>query len=91
MHPVWPTLLQPYMQSYVHTGCMHAHFLFVTRLYTCLPRLLLYVQVMAAGLADMGYDVDMGPLFMTPQEVAMQASDNDVHIVGVSSQAAGHK
>lgn len=50
-----------------------------------------YVQVMAAGLADMGYDVDMGPLFMTPQEVAMQASDNDVHIVGVSSQAAGHK
>lgn len=49
------------------------------------------VQVMAAGLADLGFDVDVGPLFMTPREVAQQACDADVHIVGVSSQAAGHK
>ncbi len=41
-------------------------------------------------LADLGFDVDIGPLFMTPQEVARHAVDADVHVVGVSSQAAGH-
>jgi hypothetical protein len=46
---------------------------------------------MAAGLADLGFDVDVSPLFQTPAEVALQALDADVHIVGVSSQAAGHK
>ena len=39
----------------------------------------------------MGFDVDMGPLFQTPQEVVAQALDNDVHVIGVSSLAAGHK
>lgn len=48
-------------------------------------------QVVATGFADMGFDVDIGPLFSTPQEVAQQAVDNDVHVVGVSSQAAGHR
>ncbi|PSC74957.1 methylmalonyl-mutase [Micractinium conductrix] len=47
-------------------------------------------KVMATGLADLGFDVDIGPLFMTPEEVARHAVDADVHIVGVSSQAAGH-
>lgn len=47
-------------------------------------------KVMATGLADLGFDVDIGPLFMTPAEVARHAVDADVHIVGVSSQAAGH-
>lgn len=47
-------------------------------------------KVMATGLADLGFDVDIGPLFMTPQEVARHAVDADVHVVGVSSQAAGH-
>lgn len=46
---------------------------------------------MAAGLADLGFDVDVSPLFQTPAEVALQALDADVHIVGVSSQAAGHR
>ncbi|KAK9812974.1 hypothetical protein WJX72_006753 [[Myrmecia] bisecta] len=48
-------------------------------------------RVMAAGLADMGFDVDIGPLFQTPAEVAQQAVDADVHVVGISSQAAGHR
>ncbi|CAM9282340.1 unnamed protein product [Discosporangium mesarthrocarpum] len=48
-------------------------------------------KVIASGFADMGYDVDIGPLFQTPEEVARQAVDADAHVVGVSSQAAGHK
>ena len=48
-------------------------------------------KVVATGYADMGFDVDIGPLFQTPAEVARQAVENDVHIVGVSSLAAGHK
>ncbi len=48
-------------------------------------------KVIASAFADMGFDVDVGPLFQTPAEVARDAVDNDVHIVGVSSQAAGHK
>lgn len=48
-------------------------------------------KVIASGFSDLGYDVDVGPLFSTPDEVAMQAIDADVHCVGVSSQAAGHK
>eukprot|EP01029_Cantina_marsupialis_P023401 TRINITY_DN5833_c0_g1_i2.p1 TRINITY_DN5833_c0_g1~~TRINITY_DN5833_c0_g1_i2.p1 ORF type:complete len:719 (+),score=176.73 TRINITY_DN5833_c0_g1_i2:6451-8607(+) len=48
-------------------------------------------KVVATGFADMGFDVDMGPLFQTPEESAKQAVENDVHIVGVSSLAAGHK
>jgi methylmalonyl-CoA mutase len=43
-------------------------------------------KVIASGFADLGYDVDIGPLFRTPQEVAQQAIDSDVHVVGVSSQ-----
>jgi methylmalonyl-CoA mutase len=46
---------------------------------------------MASGLADLGFDVDVSPLFQTPAEVALQAADADVHVVGVSSQAAGHR
>jgi methylmalonyl-CoA mutase len=48
-------------------------------------------KVIATAFADIGFDVDIGPLFQTPEEVARQAVENDVHIVGVSSQAAGHK
>lgn len=48
-------------------------------------------KVIATGLADLGFDVDIGPLFQTPEEVARQAVENDVHVVGISSQAAGHK
>lgn len=48
-------------------------------------------KVIASGFADLGFDVDIGPLFQTPGEVARQALDADVHVVGVSSQAAGHK
>ena len=48
-------------------------------------------KVIATSFADLGFDVDMGPLFQTPAEVARQAAENDVHIVGVSSLAAGHK
>ena len=48
-------------------------------------------KVLASGYADLGFDVDMGPLFQTPAEAARQAVENDVHIVGVSSLAAGHK
>ena len=47
-------------------------------------------KVVATGYADLGFDVDMGPLFQTPEEAAKQAVENDVHIVGVSSLAAGH-
>ena len=47
-------------------------------------------KVIASAFADLGFDVDIGPLFQTPDEVARQAVDNDVHIVGVSSLAAGH-
>ena len=48
-------------------------------------------KVIASGFSDLGYDVDVGPLFSTPGEVAAQAIDGDVHVVGVSSQAAAHK
>lgn len=48
-------------------------------------------KVIASGFADLGFDVDVGPLFQTPAEVARQAIDSDCHAVGVSSQAAGHK
>jgi methylmalonyl-CoA mutase len=48
-------------------------------------------KVIATSFADLGFDVDIGPLFQTPQEVAMQAAENDVHIVGASSLAGGHK
>jgi len=47
-------------------------------------------KVIATGLADLGFDVDIGPLFQTPEETANQAIENDVHIIGVSSLAAGH-
>src|SRR2546421_9375007 len=47
-------------------------------------------KVIATGFADLGFDVDVGPLFQTPAEVARQAVEADVHIVGVSSLAAGH-
>jgi methylmalonyl-CoA mutase len=49
------------------------------------------MKVIATSFADLGFDVDIGPLFQTPAEAAQQAIDNDVHVVGVSSQAAGHK
>mgnify|MGYP006088401089 FL=1 len=48
-------------------------------------------KVIATAFADMGFDVDVGPLFQTPEEAAKQAIENDVHIIGVSTQAAGHK
>ncbi|HAP64516.1 MAG TPA: methylmalonyl-CoA mutase, partial [Cytophagales bacterium] len=48
-------------------------------------------KVIATSFADLGFDVDIGPLFQTPQEAAQQAVENDVHIVGASSLAAGHK
>jgi methylmalonyl-CoA mutase len=48
-------------------------------------------KVVSTGYADIGFDVDIGPLFQTPFEAAMQAVENDVHILGVSSLAAGHK
>jgi methylmalonyl-CoA mutase len=48
-------------------------------------------KVIATGFADLGFDVDIGPLFQTPEEVAAQAIENDVHVVGASSLAAGHK
>ena len=47
-------------------------------------------KVIASAFADLGFDVDIGPLFATPDEAARQAVENDVHIVGVSSLAAGH-
>lgn len=48
-------------------------------------------KVIASAFADLGFDVDIGPLFQTPAEAARQAVENDVHVVGISSQAAGHK
>jgi methylmalonyl-CoA mutase len=48
-------------------------------------------KVVATAYADLGFDVDMGPLFQTPEECARQAIENDVHAVGVSTLAAGHK
>ncbi|SMH62595.1 methylmalonyl-CoA mutase [Azospirillum agricola] len=48
-------------------------------------------KVIATSFADIGFDVDIGPLFQTPEEAARQAVENDVHVIGVSSQAAGHK
>jgi methylmalonyl-CoA mutase len=47
-------------------------------------------KVIATAFADLGFDVDIGPLFQTPEETARQAVENDVHVVGASSQAAGH-
>ena len=47
-------------------------------------------RIIATGFADVGFDVDVGPLFQTPDEVVRQAIDNDVHVIGISSQAAGH-
>ncbi|MFL6562571.1 MAG: cobalamin-dependent protein, partial [Bacillus sp. (in: firmicutes)] len=48
-------------------------------------------KVIATAFADLGFDVDIGPLFQTPEETAMQAVENDVHVIGLSSLAAGHK
>ena len=48
-------------------------------------------KVIATSFADLGFDVDIGPLFQTPEEAARQAAENDVHILGISSLAAGHK
>ena len=48
-------------------------------------------KVIATAFADIGFDVDVGPLFQTPEEAAQDAIDNDVHIIGISSQAAAHK
>jgi methylmalonyl-CoA mutase len=48
-------------------------------------------RIIATGFADLGFDVDIGPLFQTPEEAAQQASDNDVHVIGISSLAGGHK
>ena len=48
-------------------------------------------KVVATAFADLGFDVDIGPLFQTPEEVAKQAIENDVHVLGISSLAAGHK
>ena len=48
-------------------------------------------KIIATAFADMGFDIDMGPLFQTPEEAAQDAIDNDVHVVGISSQAAGHR
>jgi methylmalonyl-CoA mutase len=49
------------------------------------------MKVIATAFADLGFDVDVGPLFQTSSEAARMAVDNDVHVIGVSSQAAGHK
>ena len=49
------------------------------------------MKVIATSFADLGFDVDVGPLFQTPEEAARQAIENDVHVIGVSSQAAGHR
>jgi len=48
-------------------------------------------KVIATAYADLGFDVDIGPLFQTPEEAAKQAVENDVHVIGMSSLAAGHK
>ncbi len=49
------------------------------------------MKVIASGFADLGFDVDIGPMFQTPDEAARMAVENDVHVIGVSSLAAGHK
>jgi len=49
------------------------------------------VKVVASGLSDLGFDVDMGPLFQTPEQAVQQAIENDVHVLGISTQAAGHQ
>ena len=49
------------------------------------------IRDIATSFAYIGFDVDIGPLFQTPNEAAKQAIENDVHVIGVSSQAAGHK
>ena len=48
-------------------------------------------KIIASGFSDLGFDVDLGPLFQTPEEAVRQAIDNDVHAMGISSQAAAHK
>ena len=48
-------------------------------------------KVIATAFADLGFDVDIGPLFQTPEEAVREAIENDVHAIGISSQAAGHK
>jgi methylmalonyl-CoA mutase len=48
-------------------------------------------KIIATAFSDLGFDVDIGPLFQTPEEAARQAIENDVHVVGVSTLAAGHK
>ena len=48
-------------------------------------------KLIATGFSDLGFDVDIGPLFQTPEEAAVQAVENDVHVIGVSTLAAGHK
>jgi methylmalonyl-CoA mutase len=48
-------------------------------------------KIIATGFADLGFDVDIGPLFQTPDEVALQAAENDVHMIGISSLAGGHR
>ena len=48
-------------------------------------------KIIATAFADIGFDVDVGALFQTPEEAAREAMENDVHVIGVSSQAAGHK
>ena len=48
-------------------------------------------KVIATAFADLGFDVDIGPLFQTPDEAVRQAIESDVHVIGISSQAAGHK
>jgi methylmalonyl-CoA mutase len=48
-------------------------------------------KVISTSFADIGFDVDIGPLFQTPEEAVKQAIENDVHIIGISSLAAGHK
>ena len=48
-------------------------------------------RVIATGFADLGFDVDIGPLFQTPEEAVREAIENDVHVIGISSQAAGHR
>ena len=48
-------------------------------------------KLIATAFSDLGFDVDVGPLFQTPQEAAVQAIENDVHVIGVSTLAAGHK
>ena len=48
-------------------------------------------KVISTAFADLGFDVDIGPLFQTPEETALQAVENDVHVIGISSLAAGHK